>query len=295
MEYIRKPTVAGLFYPEAKEKLIDEIEHCFIDMPGPEKLPHMPKKRTNFFGVIVPHAGYSYSGAIAAHSYKKIIDSGFADVFIIIGPNHHGIGSKVALSPHDYWETPIGKTPVDYELKKTLINDCINLDDTAHLYQENSIEVQLPFLQYLGRNYSFSIVPISMNAQDYSTSYKVGKHIAKVIQNDGRRIFIIASSDFSHEGFAYGHMPPRGVPVNEFVRTQDEFVITHILNMDASKLIETIHKKHITMCGYGPVVALLTASEILHKKSVKLLKYGTSYDTYPDSNACVGYASFVIY
>jgi AmmeMemoRadiSam system protein B len=295
MDYVRTPTVAGMFYPETKEALINDIEHCFLDAPGPGLLPEPSKQNTGIFGVIVPHAGYSCSGAIAAYSYKAIVEAGFADAFILLGPNHHGIGSNVALSPHDSWQTPLGNTPVDYILKQTLKGDCIDLDDTAYMYQENSIEVQLPFLQYCGKNHSFSIAPIVMVMQDYPTSYEVGERLAKVIQKDTRRICIIASSDFSHEGFSYGHMPPKGVSVNEFVRKQDALVIDHILNMDTSRLIETIQQKRITMCGYGPVLALLTAAKILQKTSVELLKYGTSYDVYPDSNACVGYAAFVIH
>ncbi len=295
MEYVRKPTVAGMFYPETKEALTNEIKHCFLDAPGPGMLPEPSKHNRRVFGVIVPHAGYSCSGAIATHSYKAIVEAGFADVFILLGPNHHGVGSNVALSPHDSWQTPLGNTPVDNNFKQTLIGDCIDLDSTAHMYQENSVEVQLPFLQFCGKNRSFSIAPIIMATQNHQTSYKVGERLAKVITNDTRRICIIASSDFSHEGFAYGHMPPKGVSVNEFVRKQDTLAVNHILKMDSLGLIETIQQEHITMCGYGPVVALLTAAKILQKTSVELLKYGTSYDVYPDSNACVGYAAFVIH
>jgi AmmeMemoRadiSam system protein B len=295
MELVRKPTVAGMFYPGKKEALIEEIEHCFLDPPGPGKSSEPDDTGGRLFGVIVPHAGYSCSGAIAAHSYKAIMDAGFADVFIIIGPNHHGIGSDVALSPHDSWQTPLGKMSVDVILKKTLVGGRITLNETAYRYQENSVEVQLPFLQYCGRDHIFSISPIVMAMQDYETSVEVGKHLAKVIRNEKRKICIIASTDFSHEGFAYGHMPPKGFSVDEFVRKQDAFVIDHIVNMDSKRMIKTINENHISMCGYGPVIVLLTAAEIIQGKSVELLKYGTSYDMYPDSNACVGYGAFAIY
>jgi MEMO1 family protein len=294
MEHIRKPTVAGMFYPSTFEKLIYEIKKCFQDIPGPGLLPVVSSDVSDVFGVIVPHAGYSFSGGIAAHAYYAIAAAGLFDAYVILGPNHHGVGSSVALSPHDMWQTPLGMTTVDPLLKEKLGGGIIDLDEFAHSYQENSVEVQLPFLQYINNDHPFSIAPIVMAMQDYETSKEVGEQLAKVLMDDNRKICIIASSDFSHEGFSYGHIPPRGLKVNEFVRAQDEIAIQKILKMDAKGLIDTIEEKNISMCGYGPVVALLTAAKVFKRGTVELLKYGTSYDLYPDSSACVGYGAFAI-
>jgi len=294
MEYVRKPTVAGMFYPDGSKGLIKEIEQCFLTRPGPLALPSPSDDESSLFGIVVPHAGYRCSGGIAAHAYKTVMDSGLFDVFIILGPNHRGIGPGVALSSHDSWQTPLGKTPVDTILKKTLPDGIIELDDLSFKQQENSIEVQLPFLQYLYRDQMFSIAPILMSMQDYQTSKQTGEQIAKVIKKDERRVCVIASTDFSHEGIGYGRIPPKGLRVDEFTHKQDEYAINKILQMDSVGLLDVIGEKDMSMCGYGPVIALLTAAKICEKTTVELLKYGTSYDLFPDSNACVGYGAFAI-
>ena len=133
-----------------------------------------------------------------------------------------------------------------------------------------------------------------MAMQDYKTSKEVGEQLAKVLEEEKRNICIIASTDFSHKGFAYGHMPPKDMTVNEFAQKQDDYAIQNILKMDPKGLVDIIEEKNISMCGYGPVITLLTAAKIHKRDTVELLKYGTSYDLYPDSSACVGYGAFSI-
>ena len=130
--------------------------------------------------------------------------------------------------------------------------------------------------------------------QDYDTAHDIGCQLANVINKDKRKIVLIASTDFSHEGIAYGKMPPTD-HVNEYVEQQDKFAIEKIINCNPKELIETVHQKQISMCGFGPVASLLVALKQLKAPSVELLKYSTSYDVYPDSDACVGYASFAVY
>jgi hypothetical protein len=274
--------------------LESQLKHCFLDNAGPGHIPQISSTQTSLTGVIVPHAGLSCSGSIAAHSYARIAESGFADVFIILGPNHRGLGSGVAMYPEGVWETPLGTTAIDERIVKHLAGGIIDTNASAHEQQENSIEVQLPFLQYLGKQHTFTIVPIAMAMQDYQTGKEVGEQLATVIAEDDRRIQIIASTDFSHEGMAYGRMNPSDIPVNEYVSKQDQKAIDCILHNDAKGLIETIQQENISMCGYGPVIALLTAAKTLSESTVELLKYGTSYDVFPDSSACVGYGSFAI-
>lgn len=294
MEHVRKPTVAGMFYPDEPKHLINEIEQCFLTDPGPLAVPLSSDNESSLFGVIVPHAGYRFSGGIAAHALKTIRDSGLFDVFVILGPNHQGIGSRVALSPHDSWQTPLGKIPVDTALKSSLSGGIIELDNLSYSYQENSIEVQLPFLQYLYRGHHFSIAPIVMAQQDHQISKQTGEQLANVIKKDERRICVIASTDFSHEGIGYGRIPPKDIRVDKYARTQDDYAIKKILQGDSEGLIDVIDEKNISMCGYGPVIALLSAAKICNKTTVELLKYCTSYDIYPDSSACVGYGAFAI-
>lgn len=288
-------TVAGQFYEASKDGLVNQIENCFMNEYGPGYLPKIKKPSKQLIGVIVPHAGYPFSGAIASNSYKEIAENGLADVFIILGTNHRGIGSGVALYPGDYWETPLGKIPVDKKIVENLAGGIIDLDETAHSYPENSIEVQLPFLQFLDKETAFSIATIALSMQDFDTSREIGEKIAKVIRSENRRIMIIASSDFSHEGFAYGKTTPNGIKPNEFAKKQDTLAIDKILKMDPEGLIKTVYDNNISMCGYGPVAAILYASNLLGGQRVELLKYGTSYDVYPDSSACVGYGAFAVY
>jgi AmmeMemoRadiSam system protein B len=154
--------------------------------------------------------------------------------------------------------------------------------------------VQLPFLQFCAESKKFDFVPICMAMQDFQTSEEVGKILADAIKKSKKAIAIIASSDFSHAGFNYMSMPPAGVRVDKYAEKQDKLAIGKILKKDPKGLIETVEKNSITMCGYGPVAAMLTTSKILGAKQVELLKYGTSYEVQPGSS-CVGYGALVIY
>ena len=293
MENIRKAAVAGQFYDGDKISLEQRIKTCFLDERGPGNLPEIDQGKKNIRGLVVPHAGYVYSGAIAAHSYHYLSNNGFADTFIILGPNHTGAGSGVSVMAEGLWETPMGTVPVNNSIAKQLGKGIIDKDDRAHSY-EHSIEVQLPFLQFSARDKKFDFVPICMAMQDFQTSQEVGKSLADVIKNSKEKIVIVASSDFSHAGFNYMSMPPEGMRVDEYAEKQDKLAIDNILNMDPEGLIDTVHKNNITMCGYGPVAVMLTASKILGAENVELLKYGTSYEVQP-SSSCVGYGALAVY
>ena len=293
MNKIRKPAVAGQFYDAGKNQLEQTIKSCFLDSRGPKSLPDIEKRKKDVKGIIVPHAGYIYSGAIAAHSYQNITINGFADTFIIIGPNHTGIGSGVALTKEGEWETPLGSVPINQKLANCLLRDIIDNDENANKY-EHSIEVQLPFLQYCAKGKKFDFVPICMTMQDYETSKEIGEILADEIKKNEKKIAIIASSDFSHVGFNYSSMPPSGMNVDEYAKKQDMLAIEKILDLEPGLLIDTVHQKNITMCGYGPIAAMLTAAKKLGAKKAELLKYGTSYEVHPGSS-CVGYGAITVY
>jgi AmmeMemoRadiSam system protein B len=293
MDKIRRPAVAGQFYDGSESRLKQTIKDCFLDDRGPGILPKIAKDDKNIKGLVVPHAGYIYSGTIAAHSYNILVNNGFADTFIILGPNHTGMGSGVSIMTEGAWQTPLGTVTINEKLANLLLKDIIDKDENAHMY-EHSIEVQLPFLQYSSSNKDFNFVPISMVMQDFETSNDVGKIIAEAIKSSNEKIVIIASTDFSHAGFNYMSMPPEGLRVDEYAEKQDRLAIDQILKMNPEDLINTVHKNNITMCGYGPVAAMLTAAKILGASKAELLKYGTSYEVQP-SSSCVGYGALVIY
>jgi AmmeMemoRadiSam system protein B len=293
MDKIRRPAVAGQFYDGSESRLQQTIEDCFLEDRGPGKLPKITKGDKNIRGLVVPHAGYIYSGAIAAHSYNILANNDFADTFIILGPNHTGVGSGVSIMTEGEWQTPLGTVSINEKLANLLLKDIIDKDENAHMY-EHSIEVQLPFLQYSSNKKDFNFVPISMAMQDFETTNDVGKIIAEAIESSNEKIVIIASTDFSHAGFNYMSMPPEGLRVDEYAKKQDKLAIDQILKMNPEDLINTVHNNNITMCGYGPVSAMLTAVKILGASKAELLKYGTSYEVQP-SSSCVGYGALVVY
>ena len=293
MDKIRKPSVAGQFYDGNKAELKQTIKECFLDSRGPKTLPQIKKGNKKIRGLVVPHAGYIYSGAIAAHSYCILANNGFADAFIILGPNHTGMGSGVSVMTEGSWLTPIGTVPINEKLSKNLWKEIIDKDENAHMY-EHSIEVQLPFLQFSAGNKKFNFVPICMAMQDFETASEVGKIVADAIKNTDENIVIIASTDFSHAGFNYMSMPPEGMRVDEYAKKQDKLAIDQILNMNPEGLINTVKNNNISMCGYGPVSVMLTAAKILGASKAELLKYGSSYEVHPGSS-CVGYGAIAIY
>jgi AmmeMemoRadiSam system protein B len=292
VEKIRNPAVAGQFYPGTEKNLLQQIEDCFTDKRGSGSIPVFKKGRTSLKGFVVPHAGYIYSGAIASHAYARLAETGFADTFIILGPNHTGMGSGVSIMTEGAWKTPFGIVPLDSGLAHAIATGIIDLDSSAHMY-EHSIEVQLPFLQYISNAHKFEFVPLCMMMQDYDTAKEVGEIIADAIQKSSKNVVIIASSDFSHAGFNYQSMPPEGVRVDHYAEKQDEMAIERILALDPKGLIRTVEEHNITMCGYGPVAAMLTAVKKLGATKAELLKYGTSYAVHPDSS-CVGYGAIII-
>lgn len=274
---LRKPAVAGHFYEGKKENLIEEIKNCFLKGPG--KLPEVKERKGNIKGIVTPHAGYIYSGYVAAYAYYELSND-FPDKFIILGPNHSGYGAPVAIMCEGEWETPLGRVKIDENARK-YCRGIIQEDEIAHAY-EHSLEVQIPFLQFIKKD--FTIIPICLGYQDYETVREVGE-----ILSENEDAVFIASSDFSHVSFS--KFPTRE-DIKENVEKKDMMAIQEILNLNAKALIEKVEKYNITMCGYGAVAAMLIALQKKARKA-KLLKYATSYDVEPGTY-CVGYASIVI-
>jgi AmmeMemoRadiSam system protein B len=231
--------------------------------------------------MVVPHAGYQYSGPIAAHAYLKLAQDGFPETFIILCPNHTGLGSGVSIMTSGEWETPLGNVEVDSSLSKEIMKQAPIIDEESMAHQgEHSIEVQLPFIQSLNQN--FQIVPIAMLMQDLQTSTEVGQALMTAIENEGRDVVVMASTDLTH------YKP------QEMAETGDKMVISALQEMDENKMLGLVEKYNVTMCGYGPLTATTVASRRMGATQAQILKYATSGDTSGDLSSVVGYVSAIL-
>ena len=274
----RPPAQAGKFYPATERALKTKIQETFLHSLGPGRIPPKATKMNDrTLGLIVPHAGYDYSGPIAAHSYHALGLSGINHSAIILGPNHTGLGSGVSTILEGEWTTPLGDVPVDTELAERIVegSGLIDVEEMAHKY-EHSIEVQLPFLQFLYPG-KFSFVPICMMLQDLQTSMEIGRAVAKAATD--HRAIVIASSDWTH------YEP------QEEAMAKDKEALQAAIEMDEHKFQRVIEEKNVSACGYGPVTAMIQAAKILGANRPKLLSYHTSGDITGDTGAVVGYAA----
>lgn len=276
----RFPAVAGYFYESDPKALVSRIEWCFKHKLGPGSLPRISSARIRrSLGYIVPHAGYIYSGPIAAHSYSKLAEEGKPEVFIIIGPNHTGMGSAVAIMDRGIWETPLGEAEIDSKFAREIMRNSsyIDSDPSAHMY-EHSIEVQLPFLHYLfGSKISF--IPIILMLQTPEIAKDIADAIIKASEKLGRDYVFIASTDWTH-------YEPHEVAIKK-----DSSALRMVSNVDPEGLYRTIKEMNISTCGYGAVMALLYIARSLGVKKADILKYATSGDITGDKAAVVGYAA----
>ncbi len=282
MDKVRYPAVAGSFYESSKEDLIKRLEWCFLHRLGPGKLPTKKAEvEERVLGIVSPHAGYMYSGPVAAHGFYELSRRKKPDLFIILGPNHYQAGALLAVSSADVWSTPLGYVRVDQDAAKKLvqISKLLEYDDTAHLY-EHSIEVQLPFLQYIYGE-DFKIVPISMILQEPNACIELGKAIFEFAKENNLNITVIASTDFTH------YEP------HEVASRKDKLAIDAILKLNPKLLYDTVIEHDITMCGCGPVMTLLSYLNNFSNVEARLLKYATSGDITGDYSSVVGYASII--
>ncbi|HYU55814.1 MAG TPA: AmmeMemoRadiSam system protein B [Candidatus Dormibacteraeota bacterium] len=274
----RLPAQAGTFYPDTEGALRTQIQQSFLHPLGPGAIPTTPGTRNqNLLGLIVPHAGYRYSGPVAAHSYYLLASAGIFESIIILGPNHTGIGSGVSTMTEGEWSTPLGDVPIDTDLAQEIVDSShlVDVEDEAHR-NEHSIEVQLPFLQFIYPR-RFKFVPICMMLQDLQTSIEVGEAIAKAAEN--HRAIVLASSDWTH------YEP------QEQAQSKDEQAIEEALQMNEKKFQEIIEERSVSACGYGPVTAMIHAAKLRGAKSGNLLSYQTSGDVTGNKSAVVGYAA----
>ena len=265
---IREACVAGRFYENNVKLLREIIEDSFNCKMGPGSIPKLSlvKKGESIGAIMVPHAGYMYSGPVAAHAYSKLAEAGFPETFVIIGPNHTGMGKPVSVFNEGAWMIPIGKVEVDGDLADAIISKSkyAEADFTAHM-MEHSVEVQLPFLKFFSND--FKIVPICMMDQSPQASKDLAQAIYDASSQLDRKIVIIDSTDLSH------------FKSQELTEEHDRLVFNEIEKGNTEGLYETVSRNNITMCGYGPTMVAMEYSKKVSNYDFEFLKHATSGDT----------------
>ena len=265
---IRKAAVAGSFYPGARERLRAQVEAL---RPGGAE----PREAV---AAVIPHAGYMYSGRVAAAVYAQISRPA---TWVILGPNHTGLGASASIMTSGAWETPLGAMSIDTELAQAILARSSKLrDDPLAHAREHSIEVQLPFLQYKGGSSAF--VPIALFAHDYAVCQDVALAVAEAIRSTGRRTVLVASTDMSH-------YVSRSVAA-----TQDRKAIDAMLALDPEELHRVVRREGISMCGFHAATAVLVAAKTLGAASAELVAYTDSGAVTGDTTEVVAYAGMVI-
>lgn len=265
----RKPSVAGYFYPHNSAALRNMIEEMVDPKADKEKA----------ISVISPHAGYVYSGKVAGSVFSSVR---LPENFIILGPNHQDVSTRVSIMRKGVWETPMGDVFINASLADLIMENSETIEENEKSHsQEHSLEVQVPFIQYFQENVSF--VPISIASfASYDDLEDVGQAISGAIRESGQDVLIVASTDMSH------------YVSQEVAREKDFLAIEKILELDARGLYDVVNREHISMCGYQPTAATIIASKELQAKKAELIKYQTSGDVSGDFFRVVGYAGIRI-
>ena len=266
----RTPAVAGMFYSENPKELRYHLDELVV----------FAKSKVKAKGIVSPHAGYVYSGWVAGKVYGTIEPP---DVAVILGPNHTGIGDSAAIYPGDAFITPLGEAKINKAMTKGILEKApfLSTDPSAHIH-EHSIEVQVPFLQYI--NPEVELVAICLSFIGYEEILALGQAIADTIKEfPERNVLVIASSDFSH------YVP------HEVAKEKDALAIREILNLSIEGLLKVVSEKRISMCGVIPTAVMLKACKELSAKKGILVDYMTSGDVIKDYSSVVGYAGIIIY
>jgi len=270
---IRNPAVAGAFYYLDGGMLKEQVEECI----------NKKAKKEEVSGIVVPHAGFMYSGKVAGAVYSEIQ---MPDTFVILGPNHTGFGKDFSLMTSGIWKMPFGDVKIDSDLAESIFKHSkfLETDFTAHQH-EHSIEVQLPFMQYYSDR--FQIVPIAVMHYPATENFlerciDTGNAIAEAIKKTKEKVVVVASTDFTH------------YESQKTANENDRRALDAILALDAKKLFQEVNERDISMCGYGPVAVAIAACKKLGCNKTKLVKYATSGDVTGDYQQVVGYGGVSI-
>ena len=266
---LRLPAVAGYFYPAKPEALASLVEKCLEGQHVPEKM----KARA----CVVPHAGLVYSGAVAGAVFARLA---LPRKIVLLGVRHHPQGADQAILSEGAFRTPLGDVPIDMALALELCKECPALEEDAVAHkQEHSLEVELPFLQTLDPGFSF--VPIAVGTHNFAALAETGEGIARVLGRHSEEILIVTSSDLNH------------YEDDATTRVKDQKAIDQLLKLDAQGLLRACREHHISMCGLGPAIVMLTALQKLGAASAQLIRHATSGDINGDYSAVVGYAGLI--
>lgn len=280
---IRKPCVSGLFYEADTQLLENNLKNIFNSTK--QVISKESNKKRETYAAIVPHAGYVYSGKTASYAFAKIAEDTLPDTIIIVGPNHTGYGDSISLTTNEVWKTPLGNIEIDTEFNNELekIDSNVTFSQIAHI-KEHSIEVELPFLQYISKikEDTFKLVPIVITQQEKDICIQLAKSIYEVSKKLNRDCIIIASTDLTH------YEP------SQIAKNKDERILKSIEDMDIESLINNINKYQISMCGYGPTITAISYSKLVNANTPLILNYSNSGDAFGDYESVVGYTSAII-
>jgi MEMO1 family protein len=260
---VRSCSVAGQFYPRDPHHL-EQLVAGYLEAGGAGV--------GGVRGIVSPHAGYPYSGAVAGRAFAAL-DPDFSGTFVVIGPSHRGCLTCASAIP---WETPVGILDTDAAFVREL---GIEVDEFSH-QGEHSLEVQMPFIKY--RFPRTRIAPVMMGDQGPRSAADLAGKILKARERTGREIRIIASSDFSH------YVP------EEVAREDDLYAIQALENLDTGEFYRRIRERGVSACGYGPIAALCLAAKEQGATRGELLTYRTSGDVTADHDQVVGYAAIAV-
>lgn len=266
---LRNPAVAGRFYPGNPDQLRAEAQ-SYLSQAKSDPVPAI--------GCIAPHAGYMYSGHVAGAVFGNVQ---IPQRCLLLCPNHTGQGHALAMMREGAWKTPLGEVPIDEGLAGNLLErfPAMQEDSLAHR-AEHAAEVELPFLQL--RQPKLTFVPIALGTGRFEPLEQLGHALAEAIAEQQDPVLIVASSDMNH------------YESDAVTRVKDHRAIEKILALDPRGLYEVVTQQDISMCGFGPAVAMLTAARQLGAKSAELVKYATSGDVSGDRDMVVGYAGVVV-
>jgi len=260
--------VAGQFYQVTSAKLNHEVQQYVA----------WNQSRESALGILSPHAGLIYSGSVAGSVYSQIA---FPETFILIGPNHTGLGARMALMDQGEWEIPTAVLKVDEGLSRKILAHvpAVSSDTQAHLF-EHSLEVQLPFIAYFSGE--TKIVPLTIMSASLEDCRLAGEGIAQAIREVPYPVMVVASSDMSH------------YLTDNAARKKDKMAIDRMLSLDPEGLYATVRKEEISMCGYLAVTVMLYAVKCLGARAARLVKYATSAEVSGDYDHVVGYAGIIV-
>lgn len=268
----RIPAVANMFYPGEKSRLEEQLSAFIKRVPNPRKV----------IAAISPHAGYMYSGGVAGAVFSEI---SVPETVVILGPNHRGLGAPVALTISGAWDMPLGSVPINEKLAECIMNastSAVTIEDDPHAHSmEHSIEVQVPFLQFVRPE--VSIVPMGLSHLSFNACQEISRALVQGIQNYGKEVLLVASTDMTH------------YESQKTAEEKDKLAMDRILELDPKGLHDTVARHGITMCGVIPTTIVLEACRAMGAEKAELIRYATSGDVTGDYGQVVGYAGFIVY